>query len=227
MVKSYSNTLCKAFGALVASVSFGIFAYGNLNKKEGPSADCYATYDSNDALPVDVMSTGSYDEWINVSHRFQLLFLLGFWLNIIKLCIFVPIELYYIRQYRRMADLFLTADDRDKLDPVPRMFRNLESIVGIIELVWIVLVFVWRIGHEGRVCSGEYLSQQNVAGVPPFETFVDKASGQILIVVVQILLAMIILVPIIGCLLLIQWLIQTNTRPKFGKGLDDDVLNKV
>ena len=158
MVKSYGSTLGKGFGALAAAVSFGIFVYGNLAKKEEPAADCYASNDSNDALPLDALS-GNHDSWVNVSARFQTLFLLGFWVNIIKLCVFVPIELYYIKQHRKLGnDTFSTADERDRRDPVPKVFRNLESLVGITELVWIILVFVWRLNHVGRVCSGEYLS---------------------------------------------------------------------
>ena len=59
----------------------------------------------------------------------------------------------------------------------------------------------------------------------PFDTYVDKASGAILMVVVNILLAMIILVPIVGCLMLAHWLVQSSKRPTFGRV--DDAANKV
>ena len=53
MVVSYKNSLCKGFGALMTAGTFGYFVFKNM--KIEPTFDCYASYDSVEAIPVDAM----------------------------------------------------------------------------------------------------------------------------------------------------------------------------
>ena len=144
---------------------------------------------------------------------------MAFVVNLIKLVI-AAIEIYHIRKHKKQYnDTFATADERDKADPVPRMFRHIESMVGITELVWIVLVFSWRLNHLGQVCSGDLLTEQYNAppAIIPIATFMDLGSGTILLMITKVLCGMLILAAIVGCCYFLVWLMQSNSRPTFGK----------
>ena len=100
MVGPYKKTLVKGIAVMITSVTFGFFSYGNITRKVEPSFDCYASYNSADAIPVDAMP-GKYDSWINVSVRFRVLFLLQFWLNISKIMFIIPFEVYFIWKHSK------------------------------------------------------------------------------------------------------------------------------
>ena len=103
MVGPYTKALVKGIIAIITAISFGIFSYGNITRKVEPSFDCYASYNSVDAIPADAMP-GNYDSWINVSIRFRVLFVLQFWLNVSKIICILPLEIYFTRQHRKRSN---------------------------------------------------------------------------------------------------------------------------
>ena len=84
--------------------------------------------------------------------------------------------------------------------------------MGITELVWIICVFVFRLSHTGRVCSGEYLTPQydDVPGIIPFTTYVDIASGVILMGAVYVLSVILGIFALLGIVFLIMYLVKKN-----------------
>ena len=186
---TYGPVIGKWVGAIATMITFAIFSFGNTMKKEEPSFDCLVSKGFHLPLPASVLeTTTNADNYTNVTSRFMTAFLMAFWINFLKAVVFIPLEFYYTHKKRQEeAGSFKIADGEEEgqVEVLPGPIKALTSILGISELVWIILVLVFRNTFSGKVCSGDFLHgadfiETHSTGKVAVDTFVDVAAGNIL-----------------------------------------------
>lgn len=197
----YGTIICKGVGALVSTIVFGIFSFGAitaLNKLE-PAQDCFAHPDYDYAVPANLIPGTQYDGWTNVTPRFMALMQMAFWANLISLVVICPAQAFYVKQYkdRTMNGAFQTADQRDNEAVFPGWLRAVDGIVGISQLIWMLLVLIFRGLHTGRVCAGDYLFDAEKTAptlIAPALSYYDLGTGTVSgFVMVMIIIALCVL----------------------------------
>ena len=143
---------CYFICAAAMCIPFGWYQFANPDTIANNGKFCYANSQSSSPVTFDAHDA------VNVTSRFELVFAIFFYSIVANFALQSGHALGNAIRAERLA----------------KCVGSLISIKGCADLGVLILASVWRWGHEGKVCSGDYIS-----GPTEGETFM-LASGKFL-----------------------------------------------
>jgi len=170
---------CHAACMLPVLIIMGMFSYGSYSVKPSPSIDCYASASSDTPLLITEVAGKSVvpKEYVNVTAQFDTLIQWCFWMILITVLFFQPAKAYFVSKKEEAGDTF-EGPEGAKLGPLP--FRIAEGINGVINLIFIIMLFVYRGSHTGYVCSGYFITDDRLRDTTLYQSRYEFGKGNLL-----------------------------------------------